>query len=584
MIPTLARLLRHDQTAAVAPFVAAFGAVLVGAAGFALDAASYYTANRNLRAVTEAAALAAAQNPAQATARARDWLQGNGYDPAVLQSVEVGRYCPDASLTPAQRFDSSLSRCPGDGRANAVRLRTGKPSRQFLTRMLGPANPIPALAATATAARIDEAGVGITSGIVTVTNTLVTSVNDLLGGLLGIKLRLTTADVEALMNGDIDAGLFFDALARRVGETGTYADLTNRTVPLSDILHAAASAAPNSTTAATLTLVAGQVGTGYMVPLTGLFGLGVWKNMPVGEADEKPALRAGLNAYQLFSFAVQAGNGSIDLSDAVGAVAPGGTVRLAGLATGPMDHPRFSFGPAGETSVGTSAIRLQLDVGLGALLGDPLTILIDVAAARAEITAIDCPDTAEQARDTRVSVQAQTGLVNAYIGKPRSGLDAMARPMPPISAADIVPIRLDVLGLSLVTVDARAVAQPVMGNSGTLRFGPGGPGTVGKPSAPGTPVSIGNGSQVGPLLGSLVGSLTAGLDVRLLGLCLPVVCDATLSAARTLLASTIVTPLATLVVTVIDPLVNNLLAALGIRLGHATVWVTGARCGVPVLV
>jgi uncharacterized membrane protein len=35
---------------------------------------------------------------------------------------------------------------------------------------------------------------------------------------------------------------------------------------------------------------------------------------------------------------------------------------------------------------------------------------------------------------------------------------------------------------------------------------------------------------------------------------------------------------------VADPLLDNVLAALGIELGHATVWTTGVRCGVPVLI
>ena len=69
----LSRLLRlrHDRRGAVAPMIAALGASLVGAAGLALDVAVYYAANRDLRAATEAAALAAAMNPSQASARAR---------------------------------------------------------------------------------------------------------------------------------------------------------------------------------------------------------------------------------------------------------------------------------------------------------------------------------------------------------------------------------------------------------------------------------------------------------------------------------------------------------------------------------
>src|SRR5690606_26876468 len=154
---------------------------------------------------------------------------------------------------------SSLTRCPGNGQATAVRLHTAAPSRRFLSSLLGPADPIPELAATATAARIDEAGLGLTSGIVTVSNPLLTQVNDLLGALLGTRLALGTADVEALMQGTVDAGLFFDALARRVGETGTYSDLVARTVPLTDVLHAAAEAARDAATAAALETAAGQV-------------------------------------------------------------------------------------------------------------------------------------------------------------------------------------------------------------------------------------------------------------------------------------------------------------------------------------
>lgn len=563
--------------------VAALGAVLIGATGFALDAGLYYAGSRDLRAVTDAAALAAAINPGQAMERARETLNRNGYDPAVLRSVELGRYCADGRLPAEQRFDPSLARCPGNGRVNAVRVRTGKAPRQYLTRVLGPANPLPDLSATATAARIDEAGIGISSGLLTVTNSLVNSVNDLLGALLGIKLRLSTADVEAMMRSNVDAGLFFDALARRVGEDGSYGDLTARTVGLEDLLRAAAAGAEDAGTAATLNLVAGQVGNGYAVPLAGLFGLGVWKDMPVGGADERPALRAGINAYQLFSFAVQAGGGTIDLSDAVSMVAGGSTVRIAAMATGPMDRPRFSFGPAGETSVGTSALRLQLQLGLGiSLLGnppDPLSVLIDIAAARADVTAIDCPDTAEQARDTRVAVRAQTGLVNAYIGIPPA--QAMTRPMPPISAADIGQARILNL-LNLITADVRAVAQPLMGNSGDLLFGPGGQGSIGRPGLPGTPASIGNGSQTGTLLSSLVASLSAANGVRVKVGPLCVLCDE--AGLRLGLLNAIVAPLTALVGGTADPLLDNLLAALGIQLGHATLWATGARCGVPVLV
>jgi len=583
------RLWRNER-AVVAPMVAVLSASLIGAAGFALDAAAYYAGNRSLRAATEAAALTAAMDPANGAARAQAYLVRNGFAASVFKSIEIGRYCPNVHLQPAQRFDTSYTLCAGNGQSNAVRIKTSAPSRQYLSRILGPANPIPQLAATATAARIDEAGIGITSGIVTVTNSLVNSVNDLLGALLNVHLTLSTANVEALVNGDVDAGLFFDALARRVGETGTYGDLVARSVELSDLMNAAGDAAPNAATAATLRLLGTQIGVGHQVPLSGLFGLGLFKDMPVGEADAKPALRAGLNAYQLWAFAVQSGSGTINLSNAVSMVVSGSTVKITGLARGPLSRPRFSFGPAGETNASTGALRLQLQIGLGniSVLGSAVSVqsvpvLIDIAAAQAELTAIDCASTAEQARDTGVTIHGSSGLVNAYIGT--APANAMTSPMPSISASDIGQARIvNVLGL--VTVDARAIAGPVMGNSANVVFGPGGQGTVGSPSQPGTPVSIGNGSQVGPLLSTLSSSIAAanGVQVNVLGLCLPVVCASTASAVRTQLVNGIVTPLAGLVGSTADPLLDDILAALGIQLGHATLWATGARCGVPVLV
>lgn len=589
------RELRRDESGAIAPAVAVLGVPLLLSAGLALDVALYYSGNRELRIATEAAALAAAMEPARAQARAQDYLNRNGYsDPTILKRVEVGYYCANINRDSGSRFVAAGSpdtvNCPGSSTVNAVRLTTGEPSRRFLTGALGDASPIPDLAATASAARVDEAGISVTSGLLTVTNTLVNAVNDLLGALIGIKLRLTTADIEALMGGNVDAGLFFDALARRSGQTGTYGQLVEGTYGLQDLVLSAAEAAGDARTGNALRTFGSQVGNGYRVPLSGLFGLGVWKNMPVGEADVKPSLRAGLNAYQLVTYAVQAGPGVIDASDLVSIVAPSSTVRISAVASGHMDRPRFSFGPAGETTVGTSMLRLQVLLGIGriSLLGsavsvDSVPVLIDVAAARADVAGIDCAGSTEQAQDTRVRVAASTGLVNAYIGT--APANAMTKPIPMLGANDISQARIVNL-LGIVTVDARAVAQPVLGNSGTLTFGPGGQGTVGTPQRPGIPASIGNGSQVGATVNGLVTSLTAkdGLSVGLLGLCLPVLCAAQESSVRDVLLPGLVGGLTGLVGSTADPLLDNILAALGVQLGHATVWTNGVRCGVPVLI
>ena len=597
--------LSRDRRGAVAPMIAVLGASLIGATGFALDTGLYIVGNRDLRAATEAAALAAAMNPAQATARARASLSRNGYDPSVLRSVQLGRYCPDARLSSVQRFDPGLTRCPGDGRVNAVRVQTGKPSRRYLTRVLGAADPIPDLAATATAARIDEAGVGITSGILTVTNSLVTSVNDLLGALLGIKLQLNAADIQTMMSGTVDAGRFFDALAARVGESGSYQDLTSRTVGLQDLLLAAAAAADQPATAATLTLVAGQVSNSYTVPLAGLFGLGVWKNMPVGESNAQPGLRAGLNAYQLLTYAAQAkGASSLDLSSLTGAAFPGSTVKLTIIGSTPTNRPRFSFGPAGETGVSTSVSRLQLKVrlvdtgissgllGLLKLLGvsidlaSDIPVLISIGDSNATIKEIRCAQTGEQARDAQVDVAVSPALISAYVGEVRA--DAVNSTMPYIDPAAVTPVTIlnaKLFGIPLTSITAKAVALPVTGGDTSVTFGPRGSGNpqIGTPGSAqsaeitGTPYAKSN--QL--LLGQTISTLVTNLDIQ------PSVAGISLNILTPLLqvAGNLLRPLLTgLLDGLVGPVLDNLLAALGLELGNTRVWVTGARCGVPVLV
>lgn len=601
------RKLLPDERGAIAPMIAVLAPSLLVATGLALDVGLYYSGNRELQAATEAAALAAAMYPPQARARAEGYLTRNGFDASVIKTVEVGYYCANdtdkAAANAGSRFFLPNARpveCTGSSRGipNAVRLTTGGNSRQFLSGVLGSASPIPQLAATSSAARVDEAGIATTSDVLSLTSgritaTLVRSVNSLLGALLGITLNLSGPDIDALMRHDVDAGKFFDALAKSKCSTCTYQEIAQGTYSLQDIAFAAADATSDPATATVLRAV-GTAGRNYMVPMSGLFGLGVWKNKLAGESDVRPALRAGLNAYQLIAFAAQAGPGAIDLSDAVSLVVPGSTVRLAGVYNGPRARPRFAFGPAGtETEVGNSALRLKLELGLGSinvplLLGLPLNlnsvpVLVDVAPSSARITDIYCDGSSEQGVDTRVTVQATSGLVNAYIGDaPASVLTKAIIAPSDIRQANIVNL------LGIVNVDARAVAGPVLGNSGPLVFGKNAQGTIGSPTTPGKSAHMANGSQLGPLLTSLPSSLVAqnGLKVTLLGACIWPLCDARAQEAQVTqqFVASLTTPISGLVGNTVDPLLDTVLAALGIQLGDTTVWITGARCGVPVLI
>lgn len=577
--------------------VAIFAAALVACVALVVDIGIWYVGDRDLESATEAAALSAAIEPGNASVRAADYLERNGYPASVLQSIQVGRYCADNSLGSAARFypAGGGDPCPGNGVNNAVRLTTSQESRRYFSRIFGDSSPIPTLTATATAARIDEAGIAATTRILdgAVAN-LVLSV------LAGENVALTTAQYQGLLASNIDAGLFFDALAERVGESGTYAQLVGRTVPLSDILAASETAMGNSsdvTAIGALQALSAQIGGSVSVPLAGLFELGVWEKMPVGGANRQTGLRAGLNAYQLIAYALQTGSRSLTLTLTGASVGVPGIleVRIMGTAAGPLARPRFGFGPAGETVVSTSALRILLSVkfanfgnlldGLGLSLVNQLVVaplkpllnalavdvplLIDIAAGQASVASIACGQ--EAATDTVVNVAAQSGLLHAYLGALPA--DAMATPLRPIAASEIGQVTLiDLLGLLRVYI--KAVAGPVTGGSDMLEFRQvaGGDGVIGHPPAAGQPARLANGSQIGPLLTSLGGNLQ--VDACLIG----ILCGGQLAAN---VIASLATPIAALGV---DPLLDNILAALGIQPGYADVWVTGARCGVPVLV
>lgn len=599
----IGRRLRYDTNGVAGPMIAVMSTSLLAAGGLALDVGLYYMGNRDLRSATEAAALAAAMNPAQAQARAADYLVKNGYPASVLKSVQVGYYCANMRWSTASRFvggSAPPADCPGASSVggNAVQVVTTKPSRRFLTGVLGKAALIPDLTATASAARIDEAGLAITCDVVLasgITTSLVSTVNTLLGALLDVRLNLSSPDVSALMEGNVDAGLFFDALARRQGFQGTYGELVQQSFGLKDIAQAAAEAAYNPATASALNKVGAVSSNAAAVPLASLFGVGTWRHVPVagGHAPPTPsALRAGLNAYQLIAFAAQAGPGVIDASEIVSLALPDTIVRLAAVANGAAAQPRFSFGPAGETKVSTSQVRLQLLVGLGRIrlpIGNLLDVsvnevplVIDLAPASARIDQINCAGTDLQVERTSARLWVESGLARVYIANvPGSVISKSMPAIEPTTPANL--INLSVLGglLGGIQVNARAhlVAGQVaaVGNTFDITGQ-----MVGSPARAATPVSLRSRAQVGATVNSLTQQVDSSLDVQvkvagLLDL-------GTGQLLRNSLLTGITRPLVQPIDGGVNTIVDTILAALGLQLGNATVAVTGARCGVPVLI
>jgi uncharacterized membrane protein len=596
--------------------VALLGVSLLLAAGLALDLGLYYSGNRDLRAATEAAALAAAMKPGNAQQRAAAYFRNNGYPDGSLKSLVVtqGYYCADKNINVVgggSRFVTAAQGCPGSVQGqNAVRVTATKLSKQFLTGLFGSASPIPELSTTASAARIDEAGIAATSDFLNltaggVTSTLLNAVNGLLGALLGNKpLNLTAPDIYALMRHNVDVAKFLDALAP-TGFSGTYGQLINQNYDIRDIATAASKATDDSATKLALSSFATMAPPGYMVPLGNLISIGVWKNMPTGSSGPipGPGLRVGMNAYQLISFAAQAGGGAIDLSDAVSLLVPDSTVAIRAVTSGAMSRPRFAFGPAGETTVGTSVLRLQVDVQVTKLsvldivdAKASVPLLIDIGAATATIPAggIDCDKQSDQRNKTSISLNVTYDATNIYLGKLVNS-NVMSKTMPTIKAsdfdyADLFKLKVQILfiGLDVASVQGKATIQPLAAGSAVKQLGSGGKDSLTPPGQTSTSILpsqygvVAGKLQVGATVQSLNSSLfsTGGLKACTLSL----ICLNTNDLVLKNSLSNVLTTVSGVLSNVADPLLDNVLGALGIQLGTTTVWTTGSRCGVPVLI
>jgi uncharacterized membrane protein len=595
----------RDERGATAVIVAVLGAVLIGTAGVALDTGLYFSQQSNLQTVTEAAALsaAAAANIDNARSNALASLARNGYAAATL-TVTLGYYCPDNDAS-TKNFATAPGSCPGGTTGNtAVKLETTAPSTSYLTRALGGGALIPQLAATATAARVDEAGLEMTTGVLALDSGLVNNLLSTLAGLVGAgTINLSPTRLQALLASNTDAGFMLDALAVRVGETGTYGDLVKRTVSLADLMGACATAqiaaGGDANTIGALQYLSGPAFSGIPVPLKDLFGLGVWKNTPVdtggGGTSRKTGLRAGLNSYQLLTYALQTNGRTANLPTLAAIRITGiADVKLIGMATSELGSASFAFGPKGETTVSTARVRLHLSLKLldtNALLGaldvpllspvSDLDLVIQVAPGTAKITGITCGNDA--ATDTKVLLTANSGLLDVFLGKPSANAMASTR-LTALTANDFTPSTLvNVLGLNLLgvkinlaSVTLKVAIGQAFADSQNLVFaqsGQGGDGTIGRPPYGGTAYTVRNRSS----LADTVRNLTIDPTICLLSaiICLPPV---------TVLNTVLKTVADLLTAVALDSVVDSLLRGLGLQLGYANVWVTGARCGVPVLV
>lgn len=573
-----------SEDGAAAVIAAVLLTMLLGMAALAVDIGSLQWTKRRLQAATDAAALAATYALSTGAANtdpqiwADSYLSRNGFAGALAAAPQVGIQCPDAALAVSARFTPTTDPgaiCAGHPEfgtgPNAVRVTTRVQAPLFLGGLLLPGRSSVPVAATATAAQIPQAGFYAGTGLLGLDAGMV---NAVLGALLGSNLNLDLASYNGILHANLSALSFFQALATNLGvSAGTYGSLLQADATVQQVLQAEIDAlnkvgSVTDVTAAVagLTALRDQISGSPTLRLGDLFDLGVWNDLGLGSAEAPPALSATLNAFQLASLAAQVANGAHAVA------LPGATLGIPGIASitaaatviEPPVGPPFAFGPVG-VQVHTSQVRLQLNLqllsllSLGGLLGTApvnLPVYVEVADGEARLSGISCGF--EPATDARVTIDAQPAAVRAFIGTvDASGFDNFSvRP-------DVFPATLVNLA-GLLTITGSAETDLGLGTPASLVFTP-------ADIAAGTAQRVASAGMLGNLLQVLGSKLV--LKVQLIGLGLD-------ASALTASLTTLLQP----VFAGLDPLVDGLLAALGIQLGYIDVTATGVRCGAPVLV
>lgn len=596
-----------EERGAIAPFAAIILAVMIGLVALSTDLGSWFAQRRNLQAATDAAALAAVADPSKFPMGNKDGneeairtaatnmirLNAVGDDVPDIKKVSVGTYCPDLATAPAARFKAGIHRCIGDDRdpqnlaANAVRVEAEGDAPTFLSRVLQPAaGPSLLIKTSATAARIDEAGFQAGTGVLAVDTNQSAILNAVLGGLLGTSLQLNAVDYRGLLNTNIQALSFLDALAVNLDlSAGTYDQLLATDVQVSELIQAAIDVldAPTSIASIALAAIKAKIVGNPSLQLGDLLDLGIWRPLPVGSSTAPTALQAGLNLYQLLTLALQVANG--DNAVAI----PNFDFNLLGILAGvhleatviePPQSPPFAFGPVG-ISVHTAQVRLKLKIELltgllKALLGSvvELPLYVEAGAGDAILSDIDCGT--EPATDAQVQIDAKSGVARAYIGTIVP--DTMKNFTKEITYEDMQYSQIagvKVLGLlDLVSLTGKAKVELGSSSYQTLTF---------------DQADIANRTAKSVVSQGMVDNLLSNLGQTLeLKLCTAVLLGACILPLDLRLVPDAVNALHVILDPVIngllDPLVDGLLAALGIKLGYMDVTVTGVRCGVPVLV
>ncbi|HVW74248.1 MAG TPA: response regulator [Rhizomicrobium sp.] len=547
----------QNQSGAISLIAALSIAMLVAIAAVVIDAGSLYYARRNLQATSDAAALAAVQNPAQASAIAASVFNNNGYsNPSLV--VTTGTYTANEAQTVQSRFTASASG------VNAVRVQATWQQPTYFSTFFGLGRDM-TLVTQSIAARVPTASFGVGTAVARLNNGLL---NSMLGQLWGSTVSLSLIDYQALATTNIQALPFLNQLASDINVSGSYQQLASSSVTVGQLINAMLqtvnSSGEGNVTGAALALQSLELQLAAATPITlsSLIDITPLNGRTIGDVVPATDPSLQLNLMSLISASART-------------VAAGRLVNIGTALTVPVTNSaistRLAIGnqmvqvsmASPGSSIGTAQIRLALNatvtsVNLGvATVAVQVPIFMQAASGQATLLSMPCTIAGDRAQ-----ISASSGLTTLRFGMVSdAALQNFSSPVTPVAVPAVnvtllgIPVQINISGGVSVASSGPTTLDFTQADIDT--------GTVKSvPSGSATPFSLLSTSftltpNVGniPLINGLLSSL--------------------LSALNPLIAS-LIAPL--------DAPVDETLATFGLALGVTDVRVFDVSCRAPTLV
>ena len=555
------RIFLRDSSGAISAVSALSLFMLLAIAGLVIDSGALYFARRDQQAVTDAAAMAAVQKPADASAIAAAVFSRNNYQGQTL-TVAAGTYTADEAISAANRFSS-----PGTD-VNAVRVRASLPRYAHFAGLFGLSAPT--IITESTAARMPTTSFGAGTRLAALNAGLL---NSLLGQLWGSGVSLSLIDYQALTSTDVDALTFLTALATRANVSGSYQQLANTSVTTGQILGALVEVAGNASgPSAPAALVALkslelQLPASPAMTLSHVIDLSPLHGRSIGGVAGIDGTGLQLNLMSVLSASARtvAAGRLVNLGTALTVPVTNSSISTR-LAVG-SQMAQIAAGRVGST-IRTAQIRLALTATItsvnlvAATATVQVPIYLEAASGQATLTAMPC-----QTGGTLAQIAASTGATSLQFG---TVSDAALQDF----SVPVTPVAAPVVAISLLGIPIRANI------SGATNVASSGPTTLSFTQAE---IDAGTVKSAPYASATPFNTLSTSLSLSTTILGNPGILAGTLNSLLSSLLSAL-NPVVISLVALLDPPVNALMTSLGLQLGIIDVRTFDVRCRVPTLV